>query len=680
MKKTVIWGKSYFSTPGIPARALILLIALLLESAVYGQKILPSPQDLYIEAGEYMLAGDYQEALPVLLNLYERGYSGANVSYRIGECYLNLKGQKIKALPYLREASRGISGTYSGDSLREGTAPVKSLLYLGIAYRLHYDFDNALESFKRYSGYDAQEDPGHSLIRYHINRCLNAREMMASPAKIISDTLPASVNSGFSDFNPLVTADEKQLFYMEQLKFYDAIMHSIKSDTSWQKSENLTPLTGSDGDHLATGISRDGTELLLSAFDPYRNGEIYVAEKKDGQWNKMVKLNGNINTLYNETHASFSPDGRCLYFTSDRKGGYGGLDIYRAERIAGGDWGVAQNLGPVINTPYNEETPFVSGDGKTLFFSSQGHYNMGGYDVFMSALDKDGSWLSPVNIGYPVNTTDDDLFFFPLGSGTIAYQARFGPNSAQSELVRYNILSFGNPARFTVRGKTNIQADPGYDPGNISVFFLNKTGNDTVGIQKLGQDGSFLQKLPAGSFEIGLKEKDSVLLRTGLDIPVYFPQDELVLNTELIKKHKVIRRDTLMMKDILFAFDKSLLDESYLPFLDKLVEFMSVNTGIQVSVHGFADSRGNEKYNMELSLMRANAVASYLKRNNALSGRIDVKAYGEANPVAVNQNHDGSDNPQGRKYNRRVELILDHVPDQLNINKLNIVPLELRIR
>jgi outer membrane protein OmpA-like peptidoglycan-associated protein len=663
----------------IPLRAMVLLFATGFAGTLNGQKIIPAPEDLYQEASEYIMAGDYQEALPVLLNLKEKGYNGANISFKIGDCYLNLKGQKIKAIPFLKEASQNISKTYSGISLDEGVAPLKSLLYLAISYRLRYDFSNALLYFTAYlDSLDDKDIENRSLVQYHIARCLNAGELIASPARFISDTLPADINTQFSNFNPLVSADEKQLFYIDQLKFYDAIMHVVKTDSAWQKPDNMTSGIGSDGDHLVTGVSADCTELLLSAYDPYLSGELFIAEYRNDLWNKIRKLNGNINTRFNETHASFSPDGQYLYFTSDRKGGYGGLDIYRSQR-KDQDWGVAENLGPIINSPYNEETPFITTDGKALFFSSQGHYNMGGYDIFMSSLDQDGKWMPPVNLGYPINTTDDDLFYFPLGSGKVAYQARFAANSSQNDIIRYNIISYGNPYRYKLSGKVSLQADPGYEPGNISVSFIDNQAKDTLSHQKLNSDCAFSQKLPAGSFTVEFSEKDNMLLSKILEIPAGFPQDELVLNANLTIRHKETR-DTLFLKDILFGFSKSRLEDPYFAFLDKLVEFMAVYSDLKVSVNGYADSRGNENYNKKLSLTRANAVAGYLNRDKSLSGRIMVKAFGEQNPVALNENPDGSDNPVGRSFNRRVELVFDHVPDGLDLSKLNMIPLELRIR
>ncbi len=658
----------------------MLIVSWLSGIVAYGQKIVPSPEDMFVEAVEYMLAEEYQEALPVLLDLQERGFRGANISYRIGECYVNLRGQKTEAIPFLKEATEKISRSYSGNDLAEGTAPNRSLLLLGIAYRVNYDFDNAVLSFNAYlETLDEDDTDNRAVAMFHIERCRNARELIASPARIYPDTLPDLINTAFSNYNPVVTPDEKQLFYMDQLKFYDALMNSVKPDTAWQVPENLTPRIKSDGDHILTGLSPDGRVMLLTAYDPYMSGDIFIAEHIGREWTGIQKLDGNINTRFNETHASFSPDGQTIYFTSDRKGGFGGLDIYRSIKKELGNWGAAENLGPVINSTLNEESPFMTGDGKSLFFSSQGHYNMGGYDIFMSSMDDNGSWQSPVNPGYPLNTTDDDVFFFPLGSGTTGYTARITTNGARQDLVRYRIVAFGNPARFTVNGTVKQQTGVVQEPEDLSVFFVDNITLDTVYTAKVNREGTFGGKLPAGNFSVGFRGNDSVYLRRKLDIPVNFPQEALVMNVEVII-NRPVTKEIFRIRDIRFGFDKSSLDGEATEYLDELAAFMAANSGVRLRVSGYADMRGGRDYNLNLSRLRAEAVASYLNHDNRFGGRISVKGFGEENPVAHNMNPDGSDNPRGRLYNRRVELEFESVPEKVAVIPVDDIPADLRIR
>jgi outer membrane protein OmpA-like peptidoglycan-associated protein len=661
-----------------PSIFILFLVAVFIP--LKGQQIIPTPADQYNDAMEYMLAGDYAEALPTLFLLKERGFTSANLSYMIGECYLNLAGQKTKAIPYLKEAADNISSKWTGNSLKEEFAPNKVMLYLGIAYRLNNDIDHALVSFNTYlNSLDDTDKNNRALVEDHITRCNNARELMITPGKFSTDTLPAVINNPVSNFNPVLSPDEKLMYYMNQLKFYDAVMRTVKVDNAWQPPENITPDIKSDGDHYVTGISADGKKLLLTYYDPYQVGDIYMIEQKDEKWGELVRQDSMINTQFNETHASFSPDGKTIYFTSDRKGGYGGLDIYCSQITSTGAWGEPKNLGPLVNTPYNEESPFISPDSKMLFFSSQGHYNMGGYDIFCSSLDANGSWLPPLNIGYPINTTDDDLFFFPVGNGNIAYNARFSAVSGQKDIIRYTIDSYGHPARFTVNGKIDLPADPGYNPEMITVAFISKNLGDTIAKNPLSNNGTFSQKLSSGNYNVNFSNEDGVLLNKELDIPDYFPQNNLVMREEIVLKTKTIN-DTLFVKDIRFDFDKSNLDKNCQDYLNEIAMLMVKYPELRLELKGYTDAIGNESYNFKLSGARVNSVMTYLQSTKDLQDRITSEAFGEKNPVTLNQNPDGSDNPSGRLYNRRVELVFTNIPNEMILVNFADIPEYLKVK
>jgi outer membrane protein OmpA-like peptidoglycan-associated protein len=651
---------------------ILFLVAVCLP--LCGQKIVPSPDDLYADAMEFVASGDYEEALFILLNLNDRGYATANLDYKIGECYLNIQGQKTKSIPYLVKAVQKISDQYSGETLAEQNAPPKALFYLGIAYRINYDFDNALVYFNNYRKYAGESNKENiRLAEFHIEHCNFAQELMAAPAKFTIDTLPGKINSSVSNFNPLVTADEKLLYYMNKLKFYDAVMRSVKIDGIWTDSENLTPQIKSDGDHYATGLSSDGTQLFLTFYDPFRSGEIYTSMFRNGVWGEMVKLNDQINTIFNETHASLSPDGEILYFTSDRKGGYGGLDIYKATKDTDGTWHNPVNLGPLINTPYNEETPFVTPDGNKLFFSSQGHYNMGGYDVFYSGKDADNNWLPPVNIGYPLNSTDDDLFFVPLDSGAVAYQSIFDKLSTQKDIVRYAISGFGKPTRFIINGKIDVQADSGFSASSISVAFINKEQKDTIALKPLNEDGTFRQKLAGGNYLLNFGYGYRTLLSRDLSIPDYFPHDNLVIQ-EKLRIPSEIYFDTIYIRNIRFGFNKSGIDEAYFPMLDNVVKIMKQYPEITLQINGYADALGSADYNLKLSFQRAMRVKEYVSARIDSGKRILVKPFGEKDPVAINLTASGEDSPDGRGYNRRAEMIILNVPQTLIMISINEIP------
>lgn len=649
-------------------------LILLLPAIAGAQRITPAPEDLYLDACEFMLAGDYQEALPLLMGLQGRGIESAGLDYRIGECYLNLQGQRRKALSYLQKAANHISPSWTGNSLTENLAPPKAWLYLGISFRLNERFDEAEQAFRNYvQALEPSDSTNRALANSHIARCRNARVLQAAPGVIQIDTLPESVNNGLSNFNP-VPAPGDHVYYMNRLKFYDALMESRFTDGAWQKAENLTPGVGSDGDHILTGISADGNALLFSYNDPMTGGDIYLTEYGNGKWSTLRKLDPPVNSRFNESHASFASDG-SLYFTSDRKGGYGGLDIYHATKDPKGIWNNPENLGSAINTPLNEESPFLTAGMERLFFSSQGHYNMGGYDVFRAETDTAGGWLPPVNLGVPFNTVDDELFFFPTAKGETGYTYRYPKESSLSNLVSIRLVSQGNPARFIVRGVVSV---PDQDTTGLHVRFTRESDQSLVARIPL-RDGHFSQALSAGDFKVTFVRSDSLLLEKTLRIPDYFPQNDLILLANIPQIERPLS-DTIRLADIRFDFDRSGLPVRYNALLDEVSAAMAKFPALQVTVSGYADSQGNEAYNLRLSRARAEAVAAYLNRTPGIASRVTIHAFGEMNAVARNQTDDGKDLSEGRKYNRRVELQLLPVTPGLVIEREQDIPGSLRAR
>jgi hypothetical protein len=200
------------------------------------------------------------------------------------------------------------------------------------------------------------------------------------------------------------------------MKFYDAIMVSHLVKNEWAQPVNVTPELQSDGDHYVSYLS-DGGDVMLLSKDDNINSDIWISKYSGDRWEPARKLKKEINTKYWEAHGFMTEDGSTMIFSSDRPGGFGGLDLYMSKLMADGEWGQPVNMGPEINTPFNDDRPFLINKGTMLFFASQGHYNMGGYDIFRSELQGNGLWSKPLNLGYPVNSPDDNIFFCPTDGG-----------------------------------------------------------------------------------------------------------------------------------------------------------------------------------------------------------------------------------------------------------------------
>lgn len=381
-------------------------------------------QDSFLEAEYFFLAEDYTDALTYYLQLYEKMPDNYNLAYRIGVCYLNISGKKNLSVDYLETASKNMSAKHKEGAISQTAAPYDALFALGKAYLIDHRFDNAKEAFLKYSETLSPDDAENiNFIKHEIEVCDNAKILIAKPVSFTEENVGELFNDEKSNYYPLISADGKSLAYMVSLKFYDAVMFSQLIDEKWSAPINITPDLQTDGDFYISCLSAEGKLLFLSKDDNY-NSDIYTSSFNGIVWTPIYKLNKNVNTKYWESHGDISEDGTKLVFASDRPEGFGGLDLYISSKV-NGDWGPAVNIGPEINTRFNEDRSFLVNNGKTLFFSSQGHNNIGGYDIFRSDLQKDGKWSTPVNLGYPVNTTDDDIFFMPVDGGRSGYYSKY---------------------------------------------------------------------------------------------------------------------------------------------------------------------------------------------------------------------------------------------------------------
>ncbi len=656
---------------------LILLWEVLFITNLFSQ-IWLSNKDIFDDAEEYLDADEYVEALPLFILLEKKEVINANISYKIGTCYLNIRGKKDKSIPYLEDACQNITFDYK-NSIEETAAPVKALLLLGVAHRINNEPKKAMEIFELLRDTLANRDMD-AIVDMHIKRCEHAVLLAAFPGEPRTEKLPAHINNEFSNYNPVLVDHDKVLYYMEELKFYDAIMRVENEDDVWGNPTNLTPKIGSDGDHIVVGASSDGNALLLYIYKVLKAGEIYTTRLNDDGWSKLEPLNESINTKYHETHASYSFDGKTLYFTSNRPGGYGGLDIYMSKLDENGKWGPPVNLGPDINTPFNEETPIMNVDDEILYFSSQGHLNMGGYDIFHAQRKGENEWRQPINMGSPVSTTDDDLFYFPLETGMSGLMSRLEePVTGAYDIYRYNSMVFANSPRFSVRGKSSTADSSNYKDHDVLV--INNETSDTLIIKNPNPDGSYEFLLPAGNFAVvvvddqGVSSEDNVVFKDGdpdrelLTSAQVEPVDSLAeesLAEETVGEESLAQEtdaevtvpaDTVQLRHLLFGFDSYKLPSNCQAYLNVIKAMMEKHASLVIGIVGYTDEIGSESYNIHLSKLRAEMAAKYIISDKIDKERVKVIARGEANPVAMNKNADGTDNPDGRHYNRRVELV-----------------------
>jgi tetratricopeptide (TPR) repeat protein len=517
----------------------------------------------FFYAESLILYEDYKEALPLYQQLLKVSPDNSNFKFRIGQCYLNIPGEKNKATGYFEDAVKNINPEYVKGRFSETGAPRDALYFLANAYRINNQFEKAIETYKLFRKNLNSKEYDTTIVDLQIKSCLNAGELISNPIFFKEKNLGSNINGNYSEFNPVVSDNEDLIVFSRSEPFYDALLYSTKNNGQWTPPLNMNELLKVDRDLYPTSLSKDGQNLYLYSSAGF-DGNIYTSRFENNRWTPIVKLNPNINTKYWESHATISHDNKKLYFTSNRKGTLGGLDIYVSGRDSSGDWGPAVNLGPVINTPYNEESPFLSRDDKTLFFSSRGHFNMGGYDIFYSTLQDNGQWSAPVNMGYPLNTTDDDLFFEPLDDGFEGYIAKYEPDDfGKQDIYRIEIFSNDHPRKFFISGMVKL-AGPILnvrDSAKISIIRIGKA-DKTLIVHSDPATGEYKFELPQGKYDITYEVDGGEKATRSFNIPLQYPSDNfelpvIVLNktyltakseVEIIKTTPVIKSETTKVK------------------------------------------------------------------------------------------------------------------------------------
>ena len=379
----------------------------------------------FIEAEYFFLREDYHESAFLYNELLETHPFNANLLFLTGASLLSIPGQKEKAVPFLEKAVNNISPGYREGSYREQNAPRESLFALARAYHIMNRFDDAMKFYEKYKNSMQMNDVAEIEFVHRQMETLNlAKEFIKDTLQFRYEEIDPFKQGASFMYNAVFARNDSSMVFMVRKPFYSAIMMSRMKNGHWEEPHNINSELKADDDCSVCDISDDGRELYLIRNEEF-DKNIYVSYFKKGKWSEIQALDRNINSIYNETHASVSHDRKQLFFISDRPGGVGARDIYFAERNADGSWGEPKNAGKPLNTIYSEETPFLLEDGKTLFFSSMGHPGMGGFDIYYSRQLPNGSWSQPSNLGFPVCTSDDDLFFYPLADGKRALFTSF---------------------------------------------------------------------------------------------------------------------------------------------------------------------------------------------------------------------------------------------------------------
>lgn len=611
----------------------------------------------------------WKEAIPFYLKANEFNPNNAMLNYKIGACYLH-SGEKGKALGYLEKAQQ-----------LNPTVDPQLNYFLGQAYHLKLDFDKAITHYSKYQAV-VQNDPDpwyREELKMRIQQCYNGKEIVKKPIRVFIDNLGPNINTKYNEYGAVISADESVIVFTARRdnsiggkidptlneNFEDLYISYKQENGTWSPSENLGKNVNSDDHDAVSAISADGQKFIIYLGRENNGGDLYECVLEGTEWSKPESLGKNVNTKdYHESSACYTPDGNTIYFVSDKPGGLGGHDIYVTHKDEKGKWGEAKNLGPTINTKYDEEGVYMHPDGKTLYFSSQGHTSMGGFDIFKTVHDAaTDTWSTPENIGYPVNTADNDVFFVISASGRHGYYTSNSHEESEGLRDLYVITFLGPEKPMILNNEDNLLAEAtapmketviapvvevkeaqltilkgvisdflSKAPLEAEIEIVDNEANVVIATFKSNsKTGRYLVSLPAGkNYGIAVKKEGYLFHSENFDIPNTAAFQEVRKDIEL-KQLSVGSK--IVLRNIFFDLDKATLRPESTAELERLTKLMNDVPTLKIELGGHTDSRGSDTYNQQLSEKRAKAVVDYLTGKGISADRLKWAGYGETQLV-----------------------------------------------
>ncbi|RZK24621.1 MAG: hypothetical protein EOO56_00690 [Hymenobacter sp.] len=660
------------------------------QNILFAKDQFPDNKDGLRSAQRELKAGDedyradparYTLALPHYLAAQEFNPNNAELNVKIGDCYLH-SGTKALALNYLERAQK--------------LAPAndaRTHYQLGQALHLNAKWGAAIKEYQLSAPTGSAKGAdgeflitGEDLAR-RVRECRNGQELQKHPVRVFVDNAGPEINSAYSDYGPLVSADEATMLFTSRRptatgvakdpvggEYFEDIYQVAWQGKKWSTAANLGPPVNTKGHDATVALAPDGQRLILYVDD--EGGNLHESELRGITWSKPADLGKRINSKAHESSAAYSPDGRYLYFVSDKpEGGRGGHDIYRVE-VEGKK--PAENLGPTINTSYGEEAVFVMPDGKTMYFSSEGHNSMGGYDIFKSVY-QDGKWSEPENLGWPINTPDDDVFFVTSASGRHGYYSSaragglggkdiyritfLGPEkppvlSEENQLLASRLAPIAQtvlapPVAVATAQVTILKGTVTDDATKMPLEALidlidNKTGQSIATFHSNATSGRYLVSLPSGTnYGIVVRQEGYLFHSENFDLPADAAYAEVVKDIPLKKLEVGV---VIVLNNIFFDTGKATLRPESTAELERLQKLLTEQPTLKLEMAGHTDNVGKPAANQDLSQRRAQAVVSYLTQHGVAADRLAAAGYGDTRPLTPNNTK------LGRQLNRRTEF------------------------
>jgi tetratricopeptide (TPR) repeat protein len=506
-----------------------------------------------------------------------------------------------------------------------------------------------LEKYITYPNLTAQNE---AFARKLLRDCEFGIEAVKHPVPFKPINMGAEINTQFDEYLPVATADESTLIFTRKINNNEDFYKSDKQAGKWKTSVYLSNIINTPAyNEGAQSVSQDGKYLFFTGCNrPDGQGrcDIYITTKKGDGWGKPFSLSAPLNTTGWEAQPSISADGRTIYFVSNRKGGYGGYDIWKSTLTEKG-WGDPVNMGPNINTIYDEQSPFIHPDDSTFYFCSNGWPGMGNKDLFISRADKDGKWQKPVNLGSPINSSGDENGLTLTANGAYAF---FSSNNLQG-FGGYDIYTFELPLNLRPNVVTYVKGSikdiKTKEPLEAIIEIIDLEKNMPVYQDYSSEDlGEFLATLAAGkNYGLNISRQGYLFYSDNFSLVGHAPKTAFnisVLLSPIEVGGKVI------LKNIFFDTNKFDIKSESKAELQKLIEFLTLNPTVRIEVSGYTDDIGNDQANQLLSENRAKSVYTYLVASNINPARLVYKGFGKTEPIAPNTSDDN------RSKNRRTEF------------------------
>lgn len=612
-------------------------ISILFLLVSYSQFVFAQVDDKMYQKGlKYFEEGKFAASVEIFEQLHVKDTSNADICYKLGLAYLH-STYKTKSIGYMLKAMK-----------HSPHVSLEMYLNTGRAYHVVSQFDKAIEFYKK-------SDPNNinkKVVTKAIEESNNAKLYISKPLDYKITNLGDRVNTQLPEYYPHITSDFQVMYFTGRRPdskggklevdgiFFEDIYKCNNRGGAWDEPQNMKTLN-SDGHDACIGLSKDGQTMYI--YKDVNGGDIYFSDLDGDRWTTPKAVP--FNTEFFESSVSVSADGKKLFFV--RKQGKQ-KDILMCSKSITGNWSAPRKL--PFNTEYDEESPFIHDDGKTLYFSSKGHNTMGGYDIFKTVY-QGGSWSKPENLGYPVNSVGDDIYF------TLAAEGKFGFYSSEKEkgfgkqdlyMVTMPILA---KAPDLVLLKGEVLSENSGEPVEAKIKVVNNATREVVAEFKSNtKTGKYMVSLPSGvNYNVTIEKEGHLFQSKNIEIAANSGYKEIKND---VKMMSVQKGSKIVLNNIFFDSGKDIIKPESMEELDRLVKILTDYPAMKIQIAGHTDDRGDEKANQQLSENRAKAVVKYMVSKLIDAKRLSAVGYGSSKPLVPNEND------EARQKNRRTEFVI----------------------